>query len=217
MMHALVGEGEGEADAAGADAADARVAGAGVGVAGVAVADAARAVCAPAATGDEDNCSRGRDRCHAGHEHDGRHHASGRGASAERGRGGRNGSTGPDGSGGSARARAAKYNMATLEERTRFKPRCEVLMVEIKVRNHKGKQGAYTADDHVRHSFLKRTALPGLRWGKVPVPGEHQRTLPDARRRVRSLSLLSLPRALCARSDQTVETVDRTKSWPSSP
>ena len=94
MMHALVGEGEGEADAAGADAADARVAGAGVGVAGVAVADAARAVCAPAATGDEDNCSRGRDRCHAGHEHDGRHHASGRGASAERGRGGRNESTG---------------------------------------------------------------------------------------------------------------------------
>ena len=116
---------------------------------------------------------------------------------------------GADGSGGSARARAAKYNMATLEERTRFKPRCEVLMVEIKVRNHKGKQGAYTADDHVRHSFLKRTALPGLRWGKVPVPGEHQRTLPDARRRVRSLSLLSLPRALCARSDQTVETVDQ--------
>ena len=93
MMHALVGEGDGEADAAGADAADARVAGAGVGVAGVAVADAARAVCAPAATGDEDNCSRGRDRCHAGHEHDGRHHASGRGASAERGRGGRNEST----------------------------------------------------------------------------------------------------------------------------
>ena len=72
MMHALGGEGEGEADAAGADAADARVAGAGVGVAGVAVADAVRAVCAPAATGDEDNCSRGRDRCHAGHEHDGR-------------------------------------------------------------------------------------------------------------------------------------------------
>ena len=141
-MHALVGEGEGEADAAGADAADARVAGAGVGVAGVAVADAARAVCAPAATGDEDNCSRGRDRCHAGHEHHGRHHASGRGASAERGRGGRNGSTGPDGSGGSARARAAKYNMATLEERTRFKLRCEVLMVEIKDRNHKGKRGA---------------------------------------------------------------------------
>jgi len=97
MMHALVGEGEGEADAAGADAADARVAGAGVGVAGVAVADAARAVCAPAAGAvrrDEDNCSRGRDRCHAGHEHDGRHHASGRGASAERGRGGRNESTG---------------------------------------------------------------------------------------------------------------------------
>jgi hypothetical protein len=83
-------------------------------------------------------------------------------------------------------------------------------MVEIKDRNHKGKQGAYAADDHARHSFLKRTALPGLRWGKVPVPGEHdQRTLPDARRRVRSLSLLSLPRALCARSDQTVETVDQ--------
>jgi hypothetical protein len=47
-MHALVGEGEGEADAEGARAADARVAGAGVGGAGVAVADAARAVCAPA-------------------------------------------------------------------------------------------------------------------------------------------------------------------------
>ena len=95
---------------------------------------------------------------------------------------------------------AAKYNMATLEERTRFKLRCEVLMLEIKDRNHKGKQGAYTADDHARHSFLKRTALPGLRWGKVPVPGEHdQRTLPDARRRVRSLSLSSLssPSPLC--------------------
>ena len=37
---------------------------------------------------------------------------------------------------------AAKYNMATLEERTRFKLRCEVLMLEIKDRNHKGKQGA---------------------------------------------------------------------------
>ena len=48
MVHALVGEGEGEADAEGARAADARVAGAGVGGAGVAVADAARAVCAPA-------------------------------------------------------------------------------------------------------------------------------------------------------------------------
>ena len=67
----------------------------------------------------------------------GGHYASGRGASAERGRGGRNGSTGPDGSGGSARARAAKYNMATLEERTRFKLRCEVLMLEIKDRNHR--------------------------------------------------------------------------------
>ena len=95
------------------------------------------------------------------------------------------GAPGAAGSGGSGPARAAKYNMATLEERTRFK---------------------------------QRTALPGLRWGKVPVPGEHdQRTLPDARRRVRSLSLLSLPRALCARSDQTVETVDWTKSWPPSP
>mgnify|MGYP007086498290 CR=1 FL=1 len=45
-MHALVGEGEGEADAEGARAVDARVAGAGV---GGAVADAARVVCAPAA------------------------------------------------------------------------------------------------------------------------------------------------------------------------
>ena len=34
-------------------------------------------------------------------------------------------------------------------------------------------------------------------------------SLPDARRRVRALSLLSLPRALCARSDQIVETVDQ--------
>ena len=48
-------------------------------------------------------------------------------------------------------------------------------MVEIKDRNHKGKQGAYTADDHARHSFLKRTALPGLRWGKVP--GEHDQRM----------------------------------------
>ena len=46
MVHALVGEGEGEADAEGARAVDARVAGAGV---GGAVADAARVVCAPAA------------------------------------------------------------------------------------------------------------------------------------------------------------------------
>ena len=96
---------------------------------------------------------------------------------------------GADGSGGSARARAAKYNMATLEERTRFKLRCEVLMLEIK-RNHKGKQGALSL-------FLLS-------------PGR-------AQARALSLSLLSLPRALCARSDQTVETVDWTKSWPPSP
>ena len=49
MMHALVGEGEGEADAEGARPVDARVAGAGVGGAVVAVADSARVVCAPAA------------------------------------------------------------------------------------------------------------------------------------------------------------------------
>ena len=47
------------------------------------------------------------------------------------------GAPGADCSGGSARARAAKYNMATLEERTRFKLRCEVLMLEIKDRNHR--------------------------------------------------------------------------------
>ena len=52
------------------------------------------------------------------------------------------GAPGAAGSGGSGPARAAKYNMATLEERTRFKLRCEVLMLEIKDRNHKGKRGA---------------------------------------------------------------------------
>ena len=191
MMYALVGEGEGEADAAGADAADARVAGAGVGVAGVAVADAARAVCAPAAgaTGmtipaavDGTDATRGTTMGGI-MQVDAAHPQNAAGAVATR-------APGADGSGGSARARAAKYNMATLEERTRFKLRCEVLMLEIKDRNHKGKQGALSL-------FLLS-------------PGR-------AQARARSLSLLSLPRALCARSDQTVETVDRTKSWPSSP
>ena len=187
MVHALVGEGEGEADAEGARAADARVAGAGVGGAGVAVADAARAVCAPAAgaTGmtitaaaDGTDATRGTSAMGGIMHVDAPRPQNGAGAVAT-------GAPGAAGSGGSGPARAAKYNMATLEERTRFK---------------------------------QRTALPGLRWGKVPVSGEHdQSTLPDALRRVRALSLLSLPRALCARSDQTVETVDWTKSWPPSP
>ena len=47
------------------------------------------------------------------------------------------GAPGAAGSGRSGPARAAKYNMATLEERTRFKLRCEVLMLEIKDRNHR--------------------------------------------------------------------------------
>ena len=34
-------------------------------------------------------------------------------------------------------------------------------------------------------------------------------SFPDARRRARALSLFSFPRALCARSDQIVETVDQ--------
>ena len=55
-------------------------------------------------------------------------------------------------------------------------------MLEIKDRNHKGKQGALSL-------FLLS-------------PGR-------AQARALSLSLLSLPRALCARSDQTVETVDQ--------
>jgi hypothetical protein len=55
-----------------------------------------------------------------------------------------------------------------MEERTRFKLGAEVLLLEIKHRNHKGTQGAYSADDAARVSFLKRTALPGLRWGKLP-------------------------------------------------
>jgi hypothetical protein len=144
MMHALVGEGEGEADAAGADAADARVAGAGVGVAGVAVADAARAVCAPAAgaTGmtitaaaDGTDATRGTSAMGGIMHVDAPRPQNGAGAVAT-------GAPGAAGSGGSGPARAAKYNMATLEERTRFKLRCEVLMLEIKDRNHKGKRGA---------------------------------------------------------------------------
>ena len=197
MMHALVGEGEGEADAEGARAVDARVAGAGV---GGAVADAARVVCAPAAgaTGmtitaaaDGTDATRGTSAMGGIMHVDAPRPQNGAGSVAA-------GAPGAAGSGGSGAARAAKYNMATLEERTRFKLRCEVLMLEIKDRNHKGRQGAYSADDHARNSFLKRTALPGLCWGKVPVPGEHdQRTLPDARRRVRALSLLSSPSPLC--------------------
>ena len=173
MMHALVGEGEGEADAEGARAVDARVAGAGV---GGAVADAARVVCAPAAgatgmttTGPADGTDATRGTTMGGiMQVDAPRPQNGAGAVAA-------GAPGAAGSGGSGAARAAKYNMATLEERTRFKLRCEVLMLEIKDRNHKGRQGAYSADDHARNSFLKRTALPGLRWGKVP--GEHDQRM----------------------------------------
>ena len=141
MMHALVGEGEGEADAEGARAVDARVAGAGV---GGAVADAARAVCAPAAgaTGmtitaaaDGTDATRGTSAMGGIMHVDAPRPQNGAGAVAA-------GAPGAAGSGGSGAARAAKYNMATLEERTRFKLRCEVLMLEIKDRNHKGKQGA---------------------------------------------------------------------------
>ena len=174
MMHALVGEGEGEADAEGARAVDARVAGAGVGGAGVGVADAARAVCAPAAgaTGmtipaaaDGTDATRGTTMGGI-MQVDAPRPQNGAGSVAA-------GAPGAAGSGGSGPARAAKYNMATLEERTRFKLRCEVLMLEIKDRNHKGKQACPL-------SFF---------------------SLPDARRRVRSL----------------LETVDWTKSWPPSP
>ena len=191
MMHALVGEGEGEADAEGARPVDARVAGAGVGGAVVAVADSARVVCAPAAgatgmttTGPADGTDATRGTTMGGiMQVDAPRPQNGAGAVAA-------GAPGAAGSGGSGAARAAKYNMATLEERTRFKLRCEVLMLEIKDRNHKGKQGALSL-------FLLS-------------PGR-------AQARALSLSLLSLPRALCARSDQTVETVDWTKSWPPSP
>jgi hypothetical protein len=43
-----------------------------------------------------------------------------------------------------------------------------MLMLEIKDRNHNLTQFTYSADDAARVSFLKRTALPGLRWGKLP-------------------------------------------------
>ncbi len=162
MVHALVGDGEGDADAEGARAADARVAGAGVGGAGVGVADAARAVCAPAAgaTGmtipaaaDGTDATRGTSTMGGIMHVDAARPQNAAGSVAT-------GAPGGAASGGSAPARAVKYKLATLQERTRFKLRCEVLMVEIKDRNHtEGKQGAYTADDYARHSFLKRTAL----------------------------------------------------------
>ena len=123
MMHALVGEGEGEADAEGARAAYARVAGAGVGGAGV----------AKTAAADGTDATRGTTMGGIMHV-DAPRPQNGAGAVAA-------GAPGAAGSGGSGPARAAKYNMATLEERTRFKLRCEVLMLEIKDRNHKGKQG----------------------------------------------------------------------------
>ena len=125
MMHALVGEGEGEADAEGARAVDARVAGAGVGGAGVAKTAAANGT----------DATRGTSAMGGIMHVDAPRPQNGAGAVAA-------GAPGAAGSGGSGAARAAKYNMATLEERTRFKLRCEVLMLEIKDRNHKGKQGA---------------------------------------------------------------------------
>ena len=125
MMHALVGEGEGEADAEGARAVDARVAGAGVGGAGVAKTAAANGT----------DATRGTSTMGGIMHVDAPRPQNGAGAVAA-------GAPGAAGSGGSGAARAAKYNMATLEERTRFKLRCEVLMLEIKDRNHKGRQGA---------------------------------------------------------------------------
>ena len=108
----------------------------------MAVADAARAVCAPAAgaTGmtitaaaDGTDATRGTSAMGGIMHVDAPRPQNGAGAVAT-------GAPGAAGSGGSGPARAAKYN--TLEERTRFKLRCEVLMLEIKDRNHKGKQGA---------------------------------------------------------------------------
>jgi len=146
------------------------VVGTGVGGAGVAVAGAARAVCPPAtcATGMTSTAAAGgTDATRGTSTMGGIMHVD---AARPQNAAGSVATGAPGGaeSGGSEPARAVKYKLATLQERTRFKLRCEVLMVEIKDRNHKGKQGAYTADDHARHSFLKRTALPGLRWGKVP-------------------------------------------------
>jgi hypothetical protein len=48
-----------------------------------------------------------------------------------------------------------------LGGRLQFKLRVEVLMLDIKDRNHGGRQGAYSADDAARVSSLKRTALLG--------------------------------------------------------
>ena len=62
-------------------------------------------------------------------------------------------------------------------------------------------------------SFLKmcRKAQEGTRAGEGAGAGSLYLLLsfPDTRRRARALSLSSLPRALCARSDQIVETVDQ--------
>ena len=109
----------------------------------MAVADAARAVCAPAAgaTGmtitaaaDGTDATRGTSAMGGIMHVDAPRPQNGAGAVAT-------GAPGAAGSGGSGPARAAKYNMATLEERTRFKLRCEVLMLEIKDRNHRGETG----------------------------------------------------------------------------
>ena len=115
---------EGEADTEGVCAASARAAGSGAGV----------AVVAKTAAADGTDATRGTTMGGI-MQVDAPRPQNGAGAVAA-------GAPGAAGSGGSGAARAAKYNMATLEERTRFKLRCEVLMLEIKDRNHKGKQGA---------------------------------------------------------------------------
>jgi hypothetical protein len=188
-MHALVGEGEGEADAAGAGAADAHVAGAGMGGAGVAVADAARAVCAPAAGATGMTITAAAD-----------------GTDATRGTSAMGGIMHVDAprpqNGAGAVATGAQD--ATADRALRGLPNTTWQLWK----------SARVSSFDVRCScWRSRIAI---------TRGNGARSLsffslPDARRRVRSLSLLSLPRALCARSDQTVETVDWTKSWPPSP
>jgi hypothetical protein len=68
---------------------------------------------------------------------------------------------------------------STMAGRLQFKLRVEVLMLEIKDRNHTGRQGAYFADNAARASFLKHTALLGLRWGKLPAEEEQKKILKD--------------------------------------
>jgi len=142
MMHALVGEGEGEADAEGAHAADARVAGAGVGGAGV----------AKTAAADGTDATRGTTMGGI-MQVDAPRPQNGAGSVAA-------GAPGAAGSGGSGAARAAKYNMATLEERTRFELRCEVLMLEIKDRNHRGETGRALSLSSLSRTPAGACALP---------------------------------------------------------